>query len=339
MVEMMGKAGLGLMVWLAWTGCDMPMGPVQPAPRDAKPPKVAPQPARPAVVTDVPPREETFQVPRAFDDPLYQALYEREAEVHRALFVQPRMGTYLRLVRDDGFGIWAFLRAAGETTVEFMIDETIMSLPRNRLSMETQAVLYTNVFAVKQARERVERAMKAGLLYEPTLPLSPLTTHAAEEARLMVADLGEARMGPGRSYQGRPSTSLYRGRQVTALAREGLWILIADPEQPGEPLGWVPRFSTMSARPSDINAVYEDVSLLMREGLVLRIDPVLHNVWLDGNLWVATPSAAIEGIGRVMSEYIRQKVGGSAVRVEFFEGLSNQHLASYGAATGLRRVR
>ncbi|HMP73180.1 MAG TPA: hypothetical protein PKE55_07950 [Kiritimatiellia bacterium] len=278
-------------------------------------------------------------IPRRFDDPLHQLWFEREVEVHQLLFDTPRMGTYLQFVRTDGFGIWAYLRGAHPRTVDIMVDDQLMSLPRDRLSEQTLARLYTNDFALVRAQRRVERAIRQGIELTSELPLMALSRPGPAEARLMAADMSEVRLGPGALYRGVPTTSLYRGRQIVALAREGMWILVEDPARRGERLGWIPRFSTVNVRPSDLVSLYEDVELLMEEGLVQRIDPLQNRIWLNGNMWVSTPAASIEGIGRVMSEYIRLKSGGASVRVEFYEAASDQLLASYGAATGLRRVR
>ncbi|MCB1069495.1 MAG: hypothetical protein H7A43_01505 [Verrucomicrobia bacterium] len=281
--------------------------------------------------------EETFRVPLIFANPVAQVAFETQFYFIKDIFRQPKIGTLLPVKKINGELLWANISVVRSNYIEILSNDRIMTLDKQDLSPETQALLYTNYFAASFAKQRVEEAAATGILPTTNLPIRTYRGTNAMADRILIDDIGEISMGPGITFVTKESSLLLRGTKLKALEHYNDWVLVEHPVTPGVPYGWIPWFSTMSARGEDLSGYYQDVSYLIESGLVISVDPAQRKVWVNTTVWDSTMAYSLEGICRTLADYTRLKIGGKSTRIDVIGVETGKRLANYNRIHGVKR--
>lgn len=281
--------------------------------------------------------EETFTAPLIYANPVAQVEFERQFYFLRDLFRTPRIGSLLPIKKITGEVVWANLSVVRSNYVEVLRMDRIETLDKQDLDMETQSMLYTNVFAATFAKQRIDDAFRTGDMPTTNLPIRTLAATNRIEDRLLIQDLDEVYMGPGIMFVTRPVDNLLRGVKVRPVERYGDWVLVSRGGR-NEPLGWIPWFSTMSAAGEDLAGMYRDVSFLIASGLVVEVDPAQRRVWVNNTQWDSSMAHALDGICRTLADYTQMKIGGKSTRLDVYGADNGKRLATYNRIYGLKRL-
>ncbi|MFH0909821.1 MAG: hypothetical protein V1929_13760 [bacterium] len=278
-------------------------------------------------------------VPKAYDEPAWQARFEFWYLKHLNLYQPIEQGNRVRLQFKEASDVIGSFIAYTESMVEVQTEFGTTNFAPDTLTQNTRELLIASEFAFSKAKEMVDAERAKDPTTPPTgeipvtdegLPILEQRFAAAEGAGL------DIRRGPGKHYRILKDAQVQKGELIAVLEENGGWIRFLTSNSEGKPLwAWVSKFSTIPAESVDLPRQEDDIKTLTADGVILSFDPTNNVAVVDASLWTEMDFLVRQGVGRTLAFYCGNKRGTGLNWVDIKDG-SGKRIAKYSEAMGFK---
>ncbi|HMP90357.1 MAG TPA: hypothetical protein PJ991_09145 [Kiritimatiellia bacterium] len=273
----------------------------------------------------------TIPAPKIFMDAGKQADFERLYETYKQFFVQPPVGTPVRIVRKNGLRVEGEMMRYTADGIAISTSDGISIIRRDDMTDETVSTLFADQFSRILAESTVNDGGRT-----PADIFKVPTDLSSKETRRFTADRMNPHIGPGRQFAQIDGVELFRGQSVFVVAETNGWICVKESADSDRVLGWLPKYASFVTNPENKDLIKREVETLIENGFLIDVNPARNEALVDLYEWRISDSASVEGMSRLLAFYCGHQKGSRLFWVDIKDALSGRRLAEYSESKGFR---